>query len=337
MKSAPFFSVIIPAYNRPESLLECLRSLERQTFPREGFETIIADDSEDGRLGRELEGRLARSPLTLRIIVTGHRGPGAARNAAASGSTGEVLAFTEDDMLLDERWLERASSRFHSGTVDCLEGRTLIHDTGQEVRFFEENPPLSFIPCNLFIRKQVFDSAGGYDTDFFEPVSDLYFREDADMGFRLLQAGHRCVRSEDVVAYHPELFRDVGSYFRHARRYFFDPLLYRKHPALYREMIEVKERSGLRVHRPFHYLSFMYCFQLFMTVLAVFAGSTSLAVFCAVSALLIGYPIRYRYERKTLPEFWNPVKTLAFLILPLYYFFWFLRGCRRYRSWGAML
>ncbi len=44
MDKKPFFSIIIPTYNRPEQLAACLKSLTRLDYPQDCFEVIIVDD-----------------------------------------------------------------------------------------------------------------------------------------------------------------------------------------------------------------------------------------------------------------------------------------------------
>ena len=48
MPEPPFFSVIIPTCNRPQTLSQCLRKLETQTPQAKfHFETLVGDDSPD--------------------------------------------------------------------------------------------------------------------------------------------------------------------------------------------------------------------------------------------------------------------------------------------------
>ena len=50
MPEPPFFSVIIPTCNRPQTLAQCLRKLETQTPQAKfHFETLVGDDSPDNR------------------------------------------------------------------------------------------------------------------------------------------------------------------------------------------------------------------------------------------------------------------------------------------------
>src|SRR5882762_10102502 len=87
----PFFSVVIPAFNRRDLLEETLRSVRRQSFT--DFETIIVDDgSTDGT--REW---LAGLGSELRVFTQANRGPGAARNFAVRHARGEYLAFLDSD------------------------------------------------------------------------------------------------------------------------------------------------------------------------------------------------------------------------------------------------
>ena len=69
-------------------------------------------------------------------------------------------------------------------------GQTISHDAVE--------PREVFSPCAAaaLYRRDVFESAGGFDEDFF-----CYF-EDVDLGFRLRLAGHHCLLVPDAVAYH---------------------------------------------------------------------------------------------------------------------------------------
>jgi glycosyltransferase involved in cell wall biosynthesis len=43
-QSYPFFSVIIPTYERAQQLTVCLRALACQNYPRDRFEVLVVDD-----------------------------------------------------------------------------------------------------------------------------------------------------------------------------------------------------------------------------------------------------------------------------------------------------
>jgi glycosyltransferase involved in cell wall biosynthesis len=41
---SPKFSIVVPTYNRPESLRRCLQSLAQLDYPRDAFEVVVVDD-----------------------------------------------------------------------------------------------------------------------------------------------------------------------------------------------------------------------------------------------------------------------------------------------------
>lgn len=98
----PFVSVIIPTYNRKESLLRTLDSLARQTYPAERFEVIVVDDG--GSDGTEEITRL-NYPFDLHYIKQANQGDAYARNRGAQEAKGWILQFLDDDIVLDPRFL----------------------------------------------------------------------------------------------------------------------------------------------------------------------------------------------------------------------------------------
>lgn len=96
----PFFSVIIPVYNRKELLLKALESVEAQTF--RDFEIIVSDDgSTDG-----VEKLFPREGV--RFLQNCHSGmPGAARNRGALAAQGRFLAFLDSDDIWHSEKLEK--------------------------------------------------------------------------------------------------------------------------------------------------------------------------------------------------------------------------------------
>ena len=93
----PFFSIIMPVYNRADLVSETLESLRAQS--EESWEIIVVDDgSTDGSLAILLEIR-ARWGERMQVFEQSHAGPGAARNRAVAASSGRYLAFLDSDDL----------------------------------------------------------------------------------------------------------------------------------------------------------------------------------------------------------------------------------------------
>jgi glycosyltransferase involved in cell wall biosynthesis len=331
----PLFSIIIPTYNRVADLTILLRELGVQPGVGEDAEVIVVDDgSTDGTSAALAQLKL---PYDVRCIRRARGGPGAARNAGVAEAGGRYLAFLEDDVRPLDGWLMSARRHLGEGAWDVLEGRTTDARTRSSIRRFEPVPRLSFIPCNLFVRRDMFRTVGGYDVSFFDAASGLYFREDADLGFRLLDTGARVTVAPDVVVEHPHQFSDLASCLRHARRYAFDPLLYRKHPRRYRAMIEVKTVAGLTVRRPLHRAALVYGASGIAAVLGAAGGEW--AASAAACGLLAAMSLFVRWKYQGGPGAWGGgIRAwFGFLLLPAVYLLAFGRGSVKFRSYGAWL
>ena len=119
----PFFSVIIPTYERPTQLANCLRALARLSYPVERFEVIVVDDGSVHTPGNILE--QFGGMLNLKLLRQKNTGPAGARNFGAKHARGQFLAFTDDDCEPDDGWLRALAYRFANTPERIVGGRTL--------------------------------------------------------------------------------------------------------------------------------------------------------------------------------------------------------------------
>ena len=101
-QSHPRVSVILPTHNRPDLLRDAIESLLSQTYT--DWEAMIVDDASDPA---------AELPVDQRFRALRHQtsmGGAAAKNAGASVSSADILAFLDDDDLYAPSYLERAVS-----------------------------------------------------------------------------------------------------------------------------------------------------------------------------------------------------------------------------------
>jgi glycosyltransferase involved in cell wall biosynthesis len=335
MMAELLFSVVIPTHNRREMLARCLASLERQRGQAPPFEVIVVDDGSSDGTAEFLN--LEQYGFPLKYLRIEHGGPSCARNLGAASAAGNYLALTEDDVVVGEEWLSRAARHLEGTGTEILEGTTIYQHTKKEVRRFEKQRQPSFIPCNLFIKREVFHRIGGYDESFFDARSKLYFREDADLGFRLLAAGHTIILAPDVIVEHPPQFRGLVDCWRHARRYMFDPLLYRKHPLRFRQLIEVKTIFGLEIHRPQHYLALIYGVIILWLCTALAAQKSSAVTVLAIFAFGCSLLFRYKYQGWQAIKLYRVHETAGFTILPLVYLWAIVRGSLKFKTVGALI
>ena len=100
--SVPYFSVVIPTYNRLEMLLRVLRGLGEQVAAPE-FEVIVIDDGSADATAATLAHAAYAFPFTFRPQANG--GPGRARNHGVTLAGGRFVVFIGDDTVPERRFL----------------------------------------------------------------------------------------------------------------------------------------------------------------------------------------------------------------------------------------
>jgi glycosyltransferase involved in cell wall biosynthesis len=175
--AVPDWSVVVPTFNRPQRLSNCVAALIAMQPPNGGFEIIIVNDG-----GTEPPDTLRATPANanLLFVTQTHAGPASARNSGAQHARGKWLAFTDDDCAPEPDWLI-ALERAVRAAPDSLVGGTVLNalqdnlfsetsqrlaqftamyfdGTGGRERFFTSN--------NIALARAEFLAAGGFHTGF---------------------------------------------------------------------------------------------------------------------------------------------------------------------------
>jgi glycosyltransferase involved in cell wall biosynthesis len=160
----PFFSVIIPTYNRPESVRAAVESVLRQDYPGDRFEVIVADDGSEPPLSLDVE--------RVRSVRELNRGPASARNRGAEIAQGEFLAFLDDDCVADTDWLRslasmaRRNCAIGGATINGAPENACACATDLLIELFVQRKR-GFLPSNNFAVPAIgFREIGGFDESF---------------------------------------------------------------------------------------------------------------------------------------------------------------------------
>ena len=197
----PYFSVIVPTFERPAMLTRLLDRLAMQT--ERDFEVIVVDQSEQPWPGADLQ-----FDVDLLYVRSPIRGAVNARNLGAMLALGQVFAFIDDDCEPAPRWLEAARELLTQPDVVGIEGlieSAWLDDPDWRAVTNKGFAGLGFMTANLFVRSSAFNHLNGFDLAFEDP----HFREDTDFGWRLEQLG-RVPFSDDTWVFHPPHRRDVA-------------------------------------------------------------------------------------------------------------------------------
>jgi len=203
-EGTPVVSVIIPVWNRPDDIRQCLESLTRQTLAKHCYEVIVVDN---GSTDDTVE--VARS-FGVTVLVEPQPGSYAARNRGLEAVRGQYVAFTDSDCTAHERWLEAGLGVLeenggegvvvgHVELVSNGESRSSLCDAYERTFAFNQERNASrgrAVTANWFSRTAIVRDAGGFR-------SDLKSGGDFDLARRLDAAGHPFHYARDVLVYHP--------------------------------------------------------------------------------------------------------------------------------------
>lgn len=197
-------SIIVPVYNNPQDLQECLSALIAASSSCPGSEIIVVDDASTD----ETPAVAARMGVSV-LRLAQNSGHGVARNHGARQARGDILFFVDADVVVAPEAVHRVIQAFEAnpelaavfGSYDTQprapgvvsQYRNLLHHFVHQ----HANPEASTF-WNGFgaIRRQVFDALGGFNARFSRSIPDI------ELGYRLRQAGYRIFLDKALQATH---------------------------------------------------------------------------------------------------------------------------------------
>lgn len=195
-------SVIVVTLQRPEYVQRCLTCLHKQT--RLAEQIIVVDASSDDLTKQVVE----KFPTVL--YLRNENGVGRmtqSRNIGLASSTGNIVAFLDDDSFAHEDWLENLIASYEEPSVGAAGGRALNNLPNEETNginqvgritadgeisgYFAADPGRSIevdhiMGCNMSFRREVIQQLGGFREDY-PGISGLC--EDTDMSIRVTNLG----------------------------------------------------------------------------------------------------------------------------------------------------
>ena len=120
----PFFSIIIPVYNRPEEIDELLVSISAQEYD-EPFEVCIVEDGSSEK--SDLIINKYTSELSIQYFETENTGPGSSRNYGMTKATGNYFIILDSDVILPYNYLAEITKQLEKKYTDAFGGPDAAH------------------------------------------------------------------------------------------------------------------------------------------------------------------------------------------------------------------
>ncbi len=224
----PSLTVAICTKDRPENLARCLKSLLNLQKPGSGasycFEILVVDNAPADERTKELVASLP----SVHYVREPKPGLNFARNRALQEATAEILAFLDDDVTVDRRWLaglmeawvENPDAAAFTGQVLPYELTTkaqiLSEQSGgfrngfEKTRYGQTLPGYYMYPCgagafgvgcNMAFRREILQKLGGFD-EALDTGAPLPGGGDLDIFYRVIRADYPLVYEPQYLVFH---------------------------------------------------------------------------------------------------------------------------------------
>jgi glycosyltransferase involved in cell wall biosynthesis len=226
-------TIILCTYNRCQGLAEALTTLAAQHVdPELEWEILLVDNNSSDKTTEVYRRFKDLLSVPLRYVFETRQGLSHARNRGIADASGKYVAFTEDDELADEGWVQAIFDTFQGYSCEAVAGKIDLAwrcprpqwltddllgflgylDYGTAKVLTQDSPPFG---GNMAFRKDIFNTIGVFDTQLGRQGRKLIGGEEIELYGRFWQAGLVAVYQPKAVMHHVvEQNRLKKSYFR---------------------------------------------------------------------------------------------------------------------------
>ena len=214
-------SVIVCTYNQSERLKRTLKSLQEAVIPDDLLcEFILVDNNSDDHKPFVFEEIVKHCESKIRYVFEEKKGISHARNRGIKEAKGEIIAFTDDDVIVDKYWIQNIEKAFKEhAAVACVGGKLLpiwevskpkwlkpnlydllaLLDYGDSAAYIDSP---NVWGANFAIKSEMFKKYGLFDPNLGRIPRKLYVGEETEFLQRLLTADEKILYYPLSIIYH---------------------------------------------------------------------------------------------------------------------------------------
>ncbi|WP_298435878.1 glycosyltransferase [Geobacter sp.] len=221
-------SVIICTFSRQGYLYKVLLDLlSQESVSQISYEVLVVDNNSTDNTKGVCEEFTTKYPDVFRYVFEERQGKTFALNTGIRESRGRIVAFTDDDVVIDKRWLFSINQAFvvhrdckafggrvlplwpdtlppwiaKEGVFRNTSGAIVEHDYGNMVKSY--SPGMFPIGANMFFSREIFEKYGWFNEALNMKIKKLPMLEDMEFCNRLLKRKENFLYIPDSVVYHP--------------------------------------------------------------------------------------------------------------------------------------
>ena len=208
LTTAPFVSVVVATHDRPESLAACLGSLLSLDYPN--YEIIVVDSAPNTSATADLIRQMYGGSAQVRYVREDRPGLAVAHNRGLLEVKAPIVAFTDDDVVVDTHWLTELVRGFNAAEkVACVTGTILPAELQTPAQAWIEQ----YGGFNKGFTRRIFDLSENRPKSPLYPYAAGTFGSGANMAFKTsflrdiggfdpaLGAGSAALGGDDLAAF----------------------------------------------------------------------------------------------------------------------------------------
>ena len=215
-------TVVICTYNRSNFLQKAISSLQNQDFPLDQYEIVIVDNNSSDNTKEVVNDFIKDSPVKISYIPEKRQGLSFARNTGVDNSSGEIVAFMDDDAEAERQWLASLAELFNNPKVAAAGGPVKPIWHGTKPAWLSEKwiPYLSIreykelsgrktftdgtypIGTNMSFRKNVLIEVGQFPVILGRRGEDLTSNEEIAVCQKIKARGWKLGFSPEAIVHH---------------------------------------------------------------------------------------------------------------------------------------
>ena len=209
MVNAVEVSVVIPTYNRSALLRDAIDSVMAQDS-QIPFEIIIVDNNSQDDTRAVVQSAIEKHGERLRYISESQQGNAHARNTGVKSAKGDIIAFIDDDVIVESNWLKSLKELLDARSeLSFVGGRVLpkwsgsppqwltpehwaplaLLDYGSNELPIDDKNPRGLLTANIAFRRSVFDEIGLFSPKVQRVKNRIGSLEDHEFILRVCRSG----------------------------------------------------------------------------------------------------------------------------------------------------
>jgi glycosyltransferase involved in cell wall biosynthesis len=310
-------SIVVPTYQRPIALLQCLKALMLQSFDKYRYEIIVVSDGPDmvtHQIVFDLIRQSPAAPVITFCYLPHKKGTDAARNFGWQMAKGEFVAFINDDHIATETWVENFWNEYKSHRNEPIVFTGNV--TTNRVSFVNAASvsQQDVSSSNCAISKSTLHKIKGFDEDLSKSWGD----QNA-LHFKMLNTNIPIVNVSRAATFN--VVRDVnwGTNMRQSKQHIYQSKLLGS---------KSKDSNEGMPWGNYIIMSLLFTFA----IAGWFLDLSALALIALTTWFLMVILLTIKRMENIVPSFTNVVEIMATsMFLPFLSIYWSVQGSYKYR------